>query len=353
MNSPMVSVIVPVYNSEKYLSRCIESILNQTYDNIELILINDGSNDQSGKICDQYANKYNHIIVIHKKNSGVSDSRNEGIKISSGEYLQFVDSDDYIDENMIELLIRAIKQDDSDLIICGYKRKGSIMGITEISFNQSRTFSYNQFIKIFDNLYLKYLINPPWNKLYKAKIIKDNRIYFDSYFDLGEDLLFNIEVIKKSNIFSIDSSCPYCYIQYQGNSSLATKGRADIYIIQKLLYEKVITLYSNPLKYSTQIKKVQMEYARTIAISVALHIATQSELKKINTYLEIMKTIRKDEVVNKLINSLELQSKQEKIIALFFYNNMYICIWIYAKTKLFIKQRIPLIFSILRRWGVR
>lgn len=126
MNS-IISIIIPVYNVEAYLSECIDSIIGQTYKNLEIILIDDESIDSSGKCCDDYAKKDNRIKVIHKKNGGAASARNEGLKIATGEYLTFVDSDDYLDSNACEYMINKIQEHNADLIQCGlryvYKNK--------------------------------------------------------------------------------------------------------------------------------------------------------------------------------------------------------------------------------------
>ena len=116
-DNPLISIIVPVYNVEKYLQKCIESIINQTYTNIEIILVDDGSNDKCPKICDEYLKKDNRISAFHKKNGGLSDARNYGIKEAKGEYISFVDSDDFVDNNYIEEMYKIIKEDDSDIAI--------------------------------------------------------------------------------------------------------------------------------------------------------------------------------------------------------------------------------------------
>ncbi len=122
---PKISIIVPVYNVEEYIHRCIDSILAQTFTDFELILVNDGSPDQCGKICDEYAKKHNRIKVIHKKNGGLSDARNAGLDISQGDFIGFVDSDDYIEHDMYEKLIEACKEYNSKLAMCGrYKVLG-------------------------------------------------------------------------------------------------------------------------------------------------------------------------------------------------------------------------------------
>ena len=117
----LISIIVPVYNVEQYLDDCLISIINQTYKNIEIILIDDGSTDKSGKICDEYAKKDSRIIVIHKENGGVSSARNAGLRIAKGAYIGFVDPDDWIAEDMYEVLYSNAKKYDADVSVCKYK----------------------------------------------------------------------------------------------------------------------------------------------------------------------------------------------------------------------------------------
>lgn len=116
----LVSIIVPVYNVEKYLNECIESIVNQSYENIEILLINDGSTDFSGKMCDEWAKRDNRINVFHQKNKGISAARNLGIEKSKGEYLIFIDSDDYVDKNYVEYLYQSLVQNKTDMALCGF-----------------------------------------------------------------------------------------------------------------------------------------------------------------------------------------------------------------------------------------
>ena len=115
-----ISVIVPVYNVEQYLDRCVDSIINQTYKNLEIILINDGSTDNSGQLCDELAKKDDRIRVIHKENGGLSDARNVGINVAEAELIGFIDSDDYIDEDMYEVLMTNLKRANADLSMCGH-----------------------------------------------------------------------------------------------------------------------------------------------------------------------------------------------------------------------------------------
>ena len=120
VNSPIISVIIPIYNVEEFLPKCIDSVLNQTLKNVEIILVDDGSTDNSSIICDEYALLDNRITVIHKKNEGLSASRNIGIDVAKGNYLAFVDSDDWIEESMFEIMYNTIVTNDADMVVCNY-----------------------------------------------------------------------------------------------------------------------------------------------------------------------------------------------------------------------------------------
>lgn len=123
MNSPLVSIIVAVFNAERYLCRCLDSLISQTYQNIEILLINDGSKDKSGEICDSYAKKDNRIVAIHKENGGVASARQFGLRISKGEYLIHVDPDDWIERTMIQELLNKIQNDNVDIVMCDFIRE--------------------------------------------------------------------------------------------------------------------------------------------------------------------------------------------------------------------------------------
>ena len=181
---PKISIIVPVYNVEKYLRKCIDSILNQTFKDFELILIDDGSTDESGKICDEYNLKDNRIKVIHKENGGLSSARNAGLDIAQGEYIGFVDSDDWIELDMYEELYKICKENDTDV------------GIVGINYGGASEKKKSKKIEIYSNKLIlddlvynkgKEITWPAWNKLWLKKVIgesrfKEGRIYEDGLF---------------------------------------------------------------------------------------------------------------------------------------------------------------------------
>ena len=196
-----VSIIVPVYNVDNVLHYCVDSILAQTYNDFELILVDDGSTDKSGEICDRYADENDKIKVVHIENSGVSKARNTGIEIAKGDYICFIDSDDFISEDYIEELLKAHNQfSDCENIWCGFQTVtdyNSSNPKTNLASN-SEKYSFYSRSEIM-TLHEKWLSQMPWNKLFKTSIIKENNIRFPDDLSLGEDLLFNLHYLDNSN----------------------------------------------------------------------------------------------------------------------------------------------------------
>ena len=180
---PLISIIVPIYNVEAYLKRCIDSILNQTYSNIEVILVDDGSTDRGGVICDLYCLQNANVKVIHQKNQGLSAARNTGIEASTGEWICFVDSDDYIEENMLEILHRTSVEDLSDMVICGFVRCDDEDHIIKVkSFERQCINSF----QALERGMAESLFSVAWNKLVRRRCLGEIRfpkgkIYEDEF----------------------------------------------------------------------------------------------------------------------------------------------------------------------------
>lgn len=215
---PVVSVIVPIYNVEEYLERCVDSILNQTFTDFELILVNDGSTDNCGVICDRYAKKDPHIKVIHKENGGLSDARNAGIDVSAGQYMMFIDSDDYIDPKMLEILYERILNDGSDMALCNFlyvDENGTpiIEKNTELPIkNQIITTLSEAFLKLTGDKYWYYII--ACNKLYKRFLFDEIRF---PYGKQHEDEFVAHKVIGKCRSISCVDKPLYYYVQRSGS----------------------------------------------------------------------------------------------------------------------------------------
>lgn len=203
----LISIIVPIYNVENYLSKCIESILNQTYKNLEIILVDDGSKDNSGKICDNFAQKDERIKVIHQKNSGVAQARNTGVKNCTGNYIGFVDPDDYISEYMYEYLYNNIIKYDADISMCQY----TTCNESHIKFkNCNKTCCYKSEQAIKYLLMDRKIQNFLWNKLYKKSLF--NNIVFPGGM-VYEDIAVMYKLFEKSNVIANNMSIHYYYFQ--------------------------------------------------------------------------------------------------------------------------------------------
>lgn len=231
-NRELISVIVPAYNAERTINRCIDSILSQTYKNIEIIIINDGSKDETENKCKKYLQN-EKIKYIKIENSGVSNARNIGIENATGKYIVFVDSDDYLENIMIEELYKNIN-DGIDLVICG-KNLVTTEGIIQENIDiDNNIFTKEDFIKI----YKSKILNPPYCKLYKAEIINKYNIKFDKTISIGEDLLFNILYLKNigQNIIVIKENL-YNYEKISSNSLSAKYYRNMLEMKEKIVKE--------------------------------------------------------------------------------------------------------------------
>lgn len=210
-NNPLISVIVPVYKVEKYLERCIDSIIKQEYTELEIILVDDGSPDACGKICDNYADVDDRIVVIHKENGGLSDARNVALRICTGNYVTCVDSDDWISKFYIINLYNAIKKDDSDLAISGFENvyEGKTYVANEVkSLEEYELLNAEQcFQKL---LYQDGVETSAWGKLYKRKLL------FGLQYPVGklyEDIPVTTEAIHRSNKIALIKNADYYYFQ--------------------------------------------------------------------------------------------------------------------------------------------
>lgn len=226
----LVSIVVPVYNAEKYLDKCIASILNQTYENIEIILVNDGSNDKSSEILDSWKEKDNRIVVKHKENGGVSTARNLGIHLANGKWIMFVDPDDYLDSYIIEILVRD--SEDCDMVSCGCIVNG-VDNVKEYSFfesdkdfvteNEKRFLLYNLVCPTyFRNDGIKIDFGVPWAKIYNREIINNFELRFDTKLRRCQDNVFNIDFISKCGRIRYKNTFLYHY-SYDNISSLGSQ----------------------------------------------------------------------------------------------------------------------------------
>lgn len=196
-NKPAISIIIPIYNVEKYLSTCFDTILGQPFTNFELILVNDGSIDKCGEICDNYVKQDERIKVIHKKNGGLSSARNAGIEAARGKYIVFVDPDDKIAENYFISLYSIAEEKQCDAVVSGYKTIPT-NNIIIPSFKLNTVMYGRDFVLSSSNVHSKNDLCFVWRYIYKLSIIKNKNIRFNEQVFIGEDVIFNLEFLLES-----------------------------------------------------------------------------------------------------------------------------------------------------------
>lgn len=295
MKDIKVSIVVPVYNASKYLSICIDSIINQTYKNLEIILVNDGSTDNSGSICDEYGKKDNRITVIHQENQGVSKTRNNGLKKSTGEYLTFIDADDIISENYVELLLKDISE--KTLNICTLSlfdkeitKRDSEGDIIELS--------KDNFITI-----CKYgLINTPCCKLFSTKILKENNITFDTSLSLGEDLLFNLDYFNYIDKINIIDKDLYFYRRSETNT-LSSSYESNMKSIQLRLFDTFTNYFKD--KISNKEQYILYDSYRFGIIMLIVHNEFKNKKVSFTKRLSNTKKILKEKDLIERLNTIK------------------------------------------------
>lgn len=237
----MISIIVPVYNCEEYLHRCIKSIIHQIYTDWELILVDDGSTDKSAQICKEYSKRDNRIIFFQQKNSGVSSARNAGLLLAHGEYFCFIDADDFVTNELLIVLINDINK--ADLVISGYSEILDGKCVRTHSY-YNNLITLEQFKNNLDRFIDCGILNPPFAKLFRKDLAMG--LKFDTNIMLGEDLVFNIQYLNRCSNIKINNSTTYMYNISNENS--ATKK------IRKNDFDQVVSLYllAKKFKYTEE-----------------------------------------------------------------------------------------------------
>lgn len=230
------TIAVPVYNTGKYLFQCLDSLTAQTLGDIEILLIDDGSTDQSGSVCDAYARRDTRVRVLHKENGGVSSARNLAIDQARGEYLLFVDSDDCIHREMAEIYMQALEHSDTQAVwACDYtKQQKELLESRLVGWKaQIEEYDRSGFLQFMKDEY----VNAPWNKLYKVAILREYGIRFDETKSLGEDFLFNLEYFRYAPAVYKVIHCPLYFYREGREGSLANAFAPQLFSLQVEMFE--------------------------------------------------------------------------------------------------------------------
>lgn len=242
---PLISIIIPVFNVEKYLSRCLKSIINQSYNNLEIIIVNDGSTDKSGNICEYYSTKDSRLKVIHKENGGQGSARNLALDVCEGEYVSFVDSDDWIKSDMIDHMLQAIKEEDAQLAVCGICTFNDIKYSDHIYYTEKKVFTNSDLIK-------EYISKPtihtgPCNKLYHRKLFDNIRF---PNIRAREDAYIMHEVLSGVDRAVYIPECKYIQYIRPGSTEQIGFNNSKLHLLdseirlQEFIQENYLSLYN-------------------------------------------------------------------------------------------------------------
>lgn len=303
----MISIIIPVYNVSKYLDECLKSVVGQTYKNIQIILVNDGSTDNSGAICEEWKKKDDRIEVIHKANGGLSSARNVGIEKAQGEYLMFVDSDDIISFNLCELLYNLLIENDADLAICNALH---IFNDTKVEFqidDKIEICCFNRNEAICNLWYQKVFLPSAWGKLYKKELF-DNIRFTEGIIFEDIDIMHEIFYLCDKIVYTNDPG--YGYVHHENSITTKKYALRDNVILD--ICEKIINFASNK---DIEIKKAAQAYSVTGALRVYLNAPKTVEYQKaIAKAKEILRLYGKD-----VLKDVNIRKKNKYALYLYFY----------------------------------
>lgn len=309
MNNCKVSVIVAIYNVEEYLERCLNSLVNQTLREIEIILIDDGSTDNSSKICDDYAKKDRRIVVIHKKNQGLGMARNSGLDLATGEYVVFVDSDDFVVKNAYQEMYETIKLNNADMLITNYYEFDTKNNIAKElnTIYKTRIVEGEQIKKIACQMLGANPIEQGaedigmsvWKNMYSRRFIEENQLRFYSEREfVSEDAIFQLMAIPKMKKLSMLTNCYYYYCKNE-SQSLSSTFRESKFEEYKKLYKKECELMANEKIIDSGKYYIATTFLGNIRAHIKQLSMSQCTLKKKK---KLIKEIQKDVVVQEVLS---------------------------------------------------
>lgn len=321
-----VSIIMPIYNRENKISQAIDSVLNQNYKNIELILINDGSTDNTEEICLKYKKKDKRIIYLKVENSGPGGARNKGIDISTGKYIMFIDSDDYYDVNMVKTMVSCINKNNiqQECVICNriIKKKNKNVKI-ELLEKEMKKGEKSDFIEF---LQKNNLFNSPCNKIYLKSIIEINNIRFDERFMSGEDYKFNLDYFN--NISTARTINKFLYNYVMNDDSIIHNIKYNDFFLQVKLVDYNKKIY---LENSYDVSNIYYKYIKVAIGGISYKIESQKKYKLVKEYIgrvinypsiqEILKKKFKKNMEQKIFYFL-LKNKMKRSIYIYIYCRM-------------------------------
>ena len=345
----LFSVIMPVYNVEKYLKKAIDSILLQTYKNFEIILVDDASPDGSPQICDEYAEKYANIKCVHQiENQGPSAARNTGLKYVSGEYVTFMDSDDYVDEYLLEKVKASLDENPADCVVFGlreeyFDREDNLSKVYELTYGEEKRISSKEemrteVIKLEEKTFLGY----PWNKFYKTERIRQKNLMFEKAV-LLEDLFFNVDFFENIVTINILNIAPYHYMK-RIDGSLTNKFVKEYYFLHRRKIGTLLQLYKSWNMCTDKIRRsLGNIYARYIFSALQRNCDGRSQMNG-KARKEFLKSVFDDSLFKELSPFIDLGGYAGILYGALKKQQTWLCLF-FARIIYIIKEKMPVAFA--------
>lgn len=348
-----VSIIMPIYNVERYLEKAIKSVLNQTHKNIELILVNDGSPDNSIQICQYYEGKNDRVYLINQENKGVGYARNAGLARATGTYIYFIDSDDYIDANLIEDNVKVAKETAADLVVFGFiEELTSQDGKTtkriktpKQTFSKSKEHFRNHF-----NAYYSFTPYALWNKLYKHQYLIENNIQFSDQ-TIGEDALFNLQVYSQIEKVVVNSNTYYHYV-FRPNSAvnhyMENRFQQEYKIAKS--FEQLMREWDKSQQFQELIEK---EYWNTIYLELKNLSSRECSLKKKEKISKVKRMVQDKKLCEAVVHLADQKEENKfvKMLLLAVKNKHYSLALSLMKLRISLGEKSRIGLTILKRMG--
>lgn len=340
MEQPLISIIVPIYNVSKYLDRCMDTILNQTYKNLEIIMVDDESPDDCGKKCDEYAKKDDRIVVIHKKNAGLGMARNSGLEIAKGQYVGFIDSDDYVSKDMFEKLYETLKENNADTCFGRYYDVDSNGNAREAKEYYKRDLYQGNQVKELILGMIGSLPEDPgdveigmsvWKGLYSMELINKYNLKFPSEREfISEDIVFHMEYLQKAQVVAACNNFGYYYCD--NGASLTKSYKVDRFEKEKILYRKEI----NELRKIFLTAEFEQRLYKSFLGRVRRCISQEANVNPNDKTVKFnIKQICKDELIQSIIKRFDDRNMQitKRMVNCFIKYKMIVALYCIFKVK--------------------
>ena len=340
MEQPLISIIVPIYNVSKYLDRCMDTILNQTYRNLEIIMVDDESPDDCGKKCDEYAKKDDRIVVIHKKNAGLGMARNSGLEIAKGQYVGFIDSDDYVSKDMFEKLCETLKENNADTCFGRYYDVDSNGNAREAKEYYKRDLYQGNQVKELILGMIGSLPEDPgdveigmsvWKGLYSMELINKYNLKFPSEREfISEDIVFHMEYLQKAQVVAVCNNFGYYYCD--NGASLTKSYKADRFEKEKILYRKEINELKKIFPTAEFEQRLYKSFLGRVRRCISQEVNVNPNKKTVKSNI---KQICKDELIQAVIKRFDDKKMQitKRMVNCFIKYKMIIALYCIFKVK--------------------